>query len=122
MIGAVAAFLVESVGHIVYPPPEGTDLSDPEQLRTIMESVPTGALLFVLGAWAIGSYLGGMVATILARAAQWPGVAVGGLMLLGGIYTMIIIPHPWWMAAAGVIVLFVPAWIAARQFGGRSFL
>ena len=37
--------MIESIGHWVYPPPPGVDISDPDQLRSIMDRLPTGVIL-----------------------------------------------------------------------------
>ena len=41
--GIVIVFGAEAVGHMIFPPPEGVDLSDPEQLAAIMDQIPLGA-------------------------------------------------------------------------------
>ena len=85
--GVVCAVLtvgmIESIGHFVYPPPPGVDISDPDQLRTIMERLPTGALLFVMAAWIVGALVGGLVAAKLARShAMRAALAVGTMMIV----------------------------------------
>lgn len=53
----VAGFVVtglEALGHAVYPPPEGLDPGNREQIKAAVAAMPVGALLFVLLAWVAG--------------------------------------------------------------------
>jgi hypothetical protein len=116
----VIAFGFESLGHMIYPPPAGLDLTNPEHLKAMMESVPLGSKIIVVVAWAAASFMGGLIAAWIGRSML---AAIGvGLVLVGfGVWTMVMIPHPVWMTIAGVIALLVPAclggWVATRRNG-----
>lgn len=116
--GAVAAFLcvmvLETAGHMAFPPPEGLDISDPEQLATLMDEIPLGAKIAVLAAWAIATFVGGVVAAKVARRGVWPAWAIAGFMLLMIAINLAMIPHPAWMIVAAV-VLTVGAGTAAAS-------
>ncbi len=112
VLGFVAGFLVagtlvgiiEGIGHQVYPPPAGMDPNDPESIKAYMAQIPTGALLFVLIAWVLGTLGGAYVATRVAH--QSPRICaacVAGMMLLSSIYMMIAIPSPAWFWAGALI-------------------
>ncbi|MCK6623004.1 MAG: hypothetical protein HUU32_18855 [Calditrichaceae bacterium] len=68
--GVVAAgiiiALVEMAGQQIYPLPEGVNPADPESVKAAMANIPTGGLLFVLLAWALGSFGGGWLAARIA--------------------------------------------------------
>ena len=117
VIGAVVAILcvagIESVGHLVFPPPPGTDLTDPAQVARIMENVPAAALAFVAAAWFIGALAGAWVANLVARRAL-AGWIVILLVLAAGVYTMMTIPHPAWMWAMGIALPLIAGWLAQR--------
>jgi hypothetical protein len=117
VVGAVIAVLcvagIELVGHFVFPPPPGTDLSDPAQLARIMENVPWPALAFVAAAWFIGALAGAWVANLIARRAL-AGWIVVLLVLAAGCYTMTTIPHPAWMWAMGIALPLIAGWLAQR--------
>ena len=105
-------WLVEMIGHSVYPPPADIDFSDAGAMRIYVASLPFGAFLFVGGAWFIGT-LGGTIA------ACWFGNAepriyamvVGGLMLLATATNLIMIPHPLWFAVLGIVGIIAAAWL-----------
>jgi len=103
-VGAVVIFFVEGLGHMIFPPPDGVDLNDPEQLKSIMKDIPLGAKLAVLAAWGAGVFAGGVAALLIAR--RWAPVAwvvAATLFTLAGV-TMMAIAHPWWMVAGAVLV------------------
>lgn len=115
--GVVVAFLcvagIEAVGHLVYPPPAGTDLTDPAQVARLMEIVPAAALAFVAAAWFVGALAGAWVANAVAKRAL-AGWIVVVLVIVGGVATMLMIPHPYWMWAAGMVLPVIAGTLAQR--------
>ncbi len=112
----VIVLVVESIGHLLFPPPAGTDLSNPAALETLIDALPFGALAFVMIAWVAGAFGGGAIAALIARQ-SWPAWIVGVLMLAGGLWSMIVIPHPLWMQVGLVPATLLPAWIAGQLYG-----
>ena len=111
--------LVEALGHMIYPPPPGVDVTDPAQLSAIMSTIPLGAKIAVLVAWANGILVGGAVAIIIARK-TWPAWLVGGAVLLMGAITMYMIPHPLWMIIATPIITVLAVILSIRLFAGKA--
>lgn len=125
LAGAIVAGLliaaVESISSALYPLPPGIDLYDHEAMRRHIDQLPIGAFLFVLGAWAIGSFGGSWVAARLAgRARIAHGLVVGALFLLAGVANMLLIPHPWWMWVGGIVALAGCSYLGARAAMGPS--
>lgn len=125
LLGAVVAGLlvlvIETVGHFVFPPPAGVDLKDPESLRTIMATLPLGALAFVLGGWAIGTFAGSWLAATLApRAPLVHGLVIGVLFLGMAIATMLLIPHPLWFWLAAIALFPTAAILGAMLAPARK--
>lgn len=118
LAGIVAAGLIvlaiESLGHMIFPPP-AIDLANPEALATIINRLPLGALIAVIVAWIAGSFGGGSIAAKIARV-PWSAWVVGALMLAGGAWSMVVIPHPLWMKLALIPATLLPAWYAGRLF------
>lgn len=107
--GGVVVFAVEAMGHWVYPPPPGLDLSDPEGMKALIRTLPAGALLFVVFAWVLGAFAGGAVAGLIGRSLV-PALVTGSIQLLFGIMTMVMIPHPMWMLILGILLPIPSAW------------
>lgn len=115
--GVVVAFAcvlaIEMLGHRLYPPPPGTDFTDPAQVARLMEIVPPAALAFVVGAWFVGALAGAWVANAVAKRGL-AGWIVALVVIAGGVYTMLTIPHPAWMWAAGIALPLIAAWLAQK--------
>ncbi len=112
VIAAALVWLVEKLGHAVYPPPADLDFADPDAMRAYMATVPAGALLFVGSAWFVGT-LGGTFAACKLRRAKpvMFAVVVGGLMLIATAANLLMIPHPIWFSILGVAGVVVGAWL-----------
>lgn len=115
--GGVVVFAVEGVGHLLFPPPPGLDMSSPEGMKAAIQSLPAGALLFVVLAWVLGAFAGGLVAALIARSVG-PALVTGALQLLFGIVTMVMIPHPLWMIALGILLPLPSAWAGGQLSRG----
>ena len=117
--GVVAAivivFVAEAVGHMIFPPPEGVDLNDPDQLRAIMSEIPLGAKIAVLVAWGLGTFGGGLVGVLLSGRKAWPATVVALVMLAAAGFTLYAIPHPLWMIGATLVITGF-SWLLATRF------
>ena len=113
LAAAIVVGILEAAGHAIYPPPPGIDLYNPEDLKSIIDKLPRGALIMVLLAWAAGSFAGGLVATLIASRRTVPAIIVGCLQLLCGAATMLMIPHPAWFVVTSVVILIPSAWLGA---------
>lgn len=115
--GIVVAFLcvfaVEFVAHGLYPPPAGLDAGNPADQARLMEAMPAGAKAMVLLAWFVGALAGAWTANRIADRSL-AGWIVALLVIAAGIATMIMIPHPAWMWAGGILLPLAAAWIADR--------
>ena len=106
-------WVVEAIGHSVWPPPPGTNPSDPAQLATLLDKIPLAAKIAVVVAWFAGALAGAWVANLVARwaAAGWIVVAIG---IAFGVMTLFMIPHPLWMQVAAVAAPLLGGWIGLR--------
>ncbi len=117
--GIVTAFasiyLIEMLGHTLYPPPPDLDFSNPEAIRPYIATLPIIALLFPMFGWFIGAFAGSLVANFCGDAKPYvfAGI-VGGLVLAATIANLIMIPHPLWFSITSLIGIVASAWLAAR--------
>ena len=119
VVGIIVAggivFIVESLGHSVYPAPPDLDMSDPVQFGNYVESLPFGAFLFVAGAWVLGTLGGGLLACFIA--AEKPRVyssIVGGFIFAATIANLIMIPHPLWFSISSLIAIAVITYVTGN--------
>lgn len=119
--GLVVMFIViagiEALGHLIHPPPSGLDPMDPTrqaEFEQYIQSMPLLPKLMLALAWVSGAFAGGWTA---ARLAVHPRVAalVVALAVTSGVVGMIVaVPHPSWLAAAGLILPLPAALLATR--------
>lgn len=112
VIAFVLVWLVEMLGHAVYPPPSDLDFADVDAMQAYIATLPPGALLFVAAAWFIGTLGGTCAACAIGTAKPLRfALVVGGLMLVATIINLAMIPHPMWFAALGIAGIVVAAWL-----------
>jgi uncharacterized membrane protein len=120
--GIVVAFLcvfaVEMIGHSLYPPPAGLDMSNPADQARVMHAMPAAAKAFVLLAWFVGALAGAWTANRIAGRSL-AGWVVALVAIAAGVATMLMIPHPAWMWAGGIGLPLLAGWIADRMATGR---
>lgn len=120
--GVVVAFVVlmglEMAGHAAMPPPAGLDPADPEDLKQMVASASTAAKAWVVFAWFAAAVAGGWLARRLSRA-SWAGWVIAGLIVVGGIANIMMIPHPLWMQIAAVVAPLLGGWLVTRLPAGR---
>lgn len=119
ILGGIAVFCFETVGHSVYPIPKDLDTTNYEQLGAYVKTAPLGALLFVLLAQSAGSTVGGAVCGFFGHSrATLLSIIYGVLALVMASLNLIMIPHPMWMIIAS-IALPIPLSVIAGQFTSK---
>jgi hypothetical protein len=123
--GAVVAVATiagaEGIGRTLYPPPGGVDLSNPEQLRSYMRIVPTGLLLFVLFGWLAATFIGGIVASLVARErVRRVATTVAVVVLIATAANFLAIPHPAWFMVVSVLGIILAGFAAGQVMSART--
>ena len=120
IVGSVVIALVERLNGLVFSLPPGVDVTNREALAEAMSDMPALALVGVLVAWGLGTFLGSWTAVrIGVREARSQALIVGMILLAAAIVNMLTLPHPVWFWIVGVL-LFVPsallgAWGASQN-------
>ena len=117
--GIVTAFasiyLIEMLGHTIYPPPADLDFSDPAAIRPYIATLPIIALLFPMFGWFVGTLAGSLVANFCGNAKPYVyAAAVGGLVFAATVANLILIPHPLWFSIISLLGIVASAWLANR--------
>ncbi len=118
MMSAVTVVgLIEYLAHMMYAPAVPPDRHDPEAMRAFVAAMPTSAFLMILLAYAAGTFVGGSVASRVARSRAWRYAgSIGALILLFALLNIMMVPHPLWFTVA-VIVVMPLAVALARALG-----
>jgi hypothetical protein len=112
IVGIAVAMLIIMAAEMgagkLYPTPSGVDFENAHALKRLMQQMPVGAYVCLLAGYAIGSFGGGLVATIISgRQSINAPVAVGVVAMVGGILNLIGIPHPLWFVIVSQF-MYVP--------------
>jgi len=106
---------VEIASMMLYPPPPGFDISDPAQVKALVDAMPFAAKALIVAGWCLGAFAGaGVTARIAKTHKVWLAMLVGVLVAAATIANAITIPHPDWMTVGGVLGPLLMAWIAQR--------
>jgi hypothetical protein len=115
LAGAVVAVALvaglEMLGHLLFPPPPGLDVSDPEQLAAMMAQVPLPAKVWVVAAWTLATMGGGVTAALISRRG-WTAWVIAALVAAAAVATLFMIPHPLWMQIGAVAGPLAGGWLA----------
>jgi len=115
--GTIVILLIETLGHFVYPFPQGLDPKDHQALANFMKTAPIQAWLFVLAAYAAGSFVGGAAGAWIGknRRAGW---ASGGVLMVLGLIGLLMRWHPVWFWGAS-LALYLPAAVLGARLARR---
>lgn len=117
IVSVVVIFAVEGVGHTIFPPPPGVNLTDPAQLATVMSKIPFQAKIAVLLAWFLGALAGASTGDLVAGRRAWAGRIVTLVVLALSAFNMTQIPHPAWFMVSAVAAILLAGFLADRAFG-----
>jgi hypothetical protein len=100
----------------VIPPPEGVDVMNMDSLRASMPLFQPKHFLFPFLAHALGTFVGGFVASMLAATQKMKlALGVSAFFLLGGIVNVFLLPSPIWFTALDLIGAYIPmGWFAGK--------
>ena len=121
IVAGLLVWLVEMLGHAVYPAPADLNFADADTMRAYIDTLPLGAMLFVAAAWFIGTLGGTVLACKLGDAKPLIyALVVGGLILVATVANLIMIPHPVWFSVLGIVGIVAAAWLGMRIGGGAA--
>jgi len=101
-VAMALVWLVETIGHTVWPTPADLDTSDVDVMRAYVDTLPLGAMLTVALAWFVGALAGTFAAC-----------------RLGAARPLVYIPHPFWFSALGLLGIFAGTWLGMNA-GARK--
>lgn len=112
-VAILTVMLFQWISHAVWPPPEGLDPNDSAALVEHLKAAPLGSLILVVAGYVVGTFDGVFLGCFIGTAKRYIyAVVIGGLILVGTISTLIMIPHPIWFSASSLIGIPVAAWLA----------
>lgn len=116
--GGIVIALVEGASSMLYPIPESLNVNDRDALGDYTMNMPIGAYIFVLAAWLLGAFGGGVIAVIIGKQHS-VAIIVGTILTLGGIANMFMIPHPIWFMIVGILI-YIPSAMAGGMLAMKK--
>lgn len=93
----------------IIPPPAGTDLTTMEGLKVAMPLMQPQHFIMPFLAHAVGSFLGALIAALIAVNHKMKfAIGIGIWFLVGGIANIFMLPSPTWFTILDLVVAYIP--------------
>jgi hypothetical protein len=116
IVGGIVNYGIIEIGYLIIPPPEGTDVTTPEGFEAAVKLFQPINFIMPFLAHALGTFVGALLAALIAANRKMIFALVIGLFFLaGGIYMIILVPSPTWFTILDLVVAYIPmAFIAGK--------
>jgi hypothetical protein len=107
--GSAVIYLAESLGHKLYPLPEGIDVYDSVAMKEYIFSMPLTGFVILLVGYELGGFGAGFFAALLSPPSfrTKNALIAGSFLTVGSAINLILIPHPVWFNIISMMV-FIP--------------
>ena len=117
--GVIVAFVtitaMEVLSEHFFPLPAGLDKGNVLAMKAYMENLPPQPLFLLLLAYALGAYIGGLIAALISKKVR-DAISVGVIFTIANTINLFG-PHPLWLILV-TILIFIPFAFA----GGRTLI
>ncbi len=120
LVALATMLLLEYIGMSLFPLPPGVTLETEEDLARIVAAAGPGKQAWVLMGWTLAALAGGWTAARAGRRRTGEALAVGGLIVVGVLANVAMLPHPAWMTTLGMLLPLPAAWLGARLARTRA--
>ncbi len=119
IVGLIVALIVlvgiEELGHSIFPVPQNLDFQNSKMMENFIKTLPPMAFVFVLLAHFSSAFIGSSVTSIISKTNGILGLIIGGLILVGAIINIILLPfQPIWFVVLDILLTFAGAWFAFK--------
>jgi hypothetical protein len=116
VIGSVVNMSLIMISGSIIPPPNGSDVTTVEGLKASMHLFEPKHFIFPFLAHALGTFVGALVAALIAASYKMRfAIAVGVFFLAGGIANVIMLPSPTWFTILDLLGAYIPmAYLAGK--------
>lgn len=107
VLGILTIGLIESIGHNLFPVPQDiVQTAENQDTEALFALISPQMLLFVLLAYLLGSFFGGLITSLISKRIM-SSIITGGVIMLGGVINLFMIPHPMWFILVSFVV-YIP--------------
>jgi hypothetical protein len=117
VIGSIVNGAIIQISGSIIPPPEGADLKTMEGLKASMHLFTPINFLMPWLAHALGTFVGALVAALIAANNKMRfAIAIGCVFLIGGIMAVYMLPAPMWFNIVDLALAYIPmGWLAGKM-------
>ena len=109
ILGSVVNMTNVQIGHAIFPLPPDADMSTPEGMRAVMETLTAKDFIFPFLGHALGTLVGAFCAGKLSVSHKLGmSMGIGVMFLLGGLAMVMMIGGPKWFIALDLLVAYLP--------------
>ncbi len=120
VIGGIVNMGLITIGPMLVPPPEGVDVMDVESIAASIHLFEPKHFVMPFLAHALGTFVGALVAYVVARSNGFTfAVVIGVLFLFGGIVNSFMIPAPTWFVVLDIVAAYIPMSVLAILAGRK---
>jgi hypothetical protein len=125
LVGLVAGSAVNMgiilISGSIIPPPEGADNTTMEGLKASMHLFQPKHFLFPFLAHALGTFVGALLAALIAANRKMLFAFVIGIFFLaGGVANVLMLPSPLWFTIVDLVGAYLPmAFLASKLVSGK---
>lgn len=124
VIGSIVNGAIIQISGSIIPPPTGADLTTMEGLKASIHLFTTINFLFPWLAHALGTFVGALIAALIAANNKMQfAIAIGCVFLIGGIMAVMMIPAPMWFNVVDLTLAYIPmGWLAGKIVTKKKIL
>lgn len=120
-VGSFVNMGIIMISGSIIPPPEGADVTTSEGLKASMHLFEPKHFLFPFLAHALGTFVGALVAALIAANRKMGfALGIGIFFLAGGIASVFMLPSPLWYNIVDLAGAYIPmAYLGGKLGKGR---
>ena len=120
-LGGVVNMGMVTISDSIIPLPEGADVTTPEGLKASIHLFEPRHFIMPFLAHALGTFVGALVASLIAANRKMLFAIVIGLFnLTGGIVAVTMIPAPMWFNVTDLVLAYIPMAFLAGKLGSSK--
>lgn len=121
IIGSLVNMGIIMISGSIIPPPQDADITTMEGLKSTMHLFEPKHFIFPFLAHALGTFLGAVVAAMIAATHKIKfALAIGVFFLIGGIVNVIMLPSPIWFSILDLGAAYIPMGLIAGRLVVKS--
>lgn len=115
VLGMVTVASIDRLSHLIYMPPLDIDPTNKGELREMVLSMPSTALLVIFMAHLIGAFVASLISAKFASKNKFlMGLLAGAVILIATITRLSMIPHPIYLSLLDVFLTLIGMYAGAR--------